>query len=69
MTRDGADVVERGTSSCNETGSASNTQALPWMACDAIEIEFAADDATYTALKELLQRAMIDCPSDLDIRE
>jgi hypothetical protein len=46
-----------------------NTRALPWMACDALEIEFAVDDATYATLKELLQRAMIGCSSDLDIRE
>lgn len=46
-----------------------NTRALPWMACDAIEIKFAVDDATFAALKELLQRAMAGCPSDLAIHD
>ncbi len=46
-----------------------NTRALSWMVCDAIEIDFAVEDATYATLKELLQRAMIGCPSDLEIRE
>jgi hypothetical protein len=46
-----------------------NTRELPWMACDAVEIEFAVDDATYARLKELLQRAMAGCPYDLDIRD
>jgi hypothetical protein len=45
-----------------------NTQALPWMACDAVEIAFTADDATYTQLRELLQRVMVGCPADLIIR-
>src|SRR5262245_34431596 len=39
-----------------------NTRALPWMACDAIEIEFAVDDATYASLKELLQRSSLHTP-------
>jgi hypothetical protein len=42
---------------------------LRWMACDAVEAEFAVDDATYARLKELLQRATVGCPSDLDIRD
>jgi hypothetical protein len=46
-----------------------NTRALPWMACDAVEIEFTVDDATYARLKELLLQVMVGCPSDLDIRE
>ena len=46
-----------------------NTQELPWMACDAVEIEFAVDDATYSRLRELLRRVMVGCPSDLDIRD
>jgi hypothetical protein len=46
-----------------------NTRDLRWMACDAVEIEFAVDDATYARLKELLQRAMVGCPSDLDIHD
>src|SRR5882724_7625969 len=28
-----------------------NTRELPWMACDAVEIEFAVDDATFARLK------------------
>ena len=39
------------------------------MACDAIEIEFSVDDATYAMLKELLQRAMVGCPFDLEMRD
>jgi hypothetical protein len=46
-----------------------NTRELSWMACDAIEIEFAVDDATYLRLKELLQQVMVGCSSDLDIRD
>ncbi len=46
-----------------------DTRTLPWMACEAIEIEFVVDDATYWKLKELLQRAMVGCPSDLDISD
>ena len=45
-----------------------NTRELPWMACDAVEVEFAVDDATYARLKELLQEVMVGCPSQLDIR-
>ena len=46
-----------------------NTRELSWMACDAVEIEFAVDDAAYAQLKELLQQVMAGCPSDLDIRD
>lgn len=46
-----------------------NTRQLPWMACDAVEIDFSADDATYARLKELLQQVMAGCSSDLDIRD
>ena len=46
-----------------------NTRELPWMACDAVEIGFAVDDATYARLKELLEEAMVTCPSDLDVRD
>jgi len=46
-----------------------NTRELPWMACDAVEIEFAVDETTYTRLKELLRQIMVDCPSDLAIRD
>jgi hypothetical protein len=44
-----------------------NTRELPWMACAAVEIEFAVDDAIYSRLKELLQQVMVGCLSDLDI--
>jgi hypothetical protein len=46
-----------------------NTRKLSWMACDAVEIEFIANDATYVQLMELLQKAMVECPADLEIRE
>jgi Mn-dependent DtxR family transcriptional regulator len=46
-----------------------NTRELPWMACDAVEIEFAVDDATHARLRELLQQVMVGCPSDLHIRD
>ena len=46
-----------------------NTHDLPWMACAAVEIKFAVDDATYARIKELLQQVMVGCPSDLDIRD
>ena len=46
-----------------------NTRDLPWMACDALDIEFAIDDGTYSLLKELLNRAFVDCPHDLAIRD
>lgn len=45
-----------------------DTRALPWMACGMIEIEFAADDATFAQLRELLQQVMVGCPTDLVIR-
>ena len=46
-----------------------NTRELPWMACDLLEIDFALDDLTYSHLKGLLQKIMVGCPSDLDIRD
>jgi hypothetical protein len=46
-----------------------NTRELPWMACDAVEIDLALDDATYTQLKDLLKHVMVGCPSDLDVRD
>jgi hypothetical protein len=46
-----------------------HTRELPWMACDEVEIEFAADDAAYSRLRDLLQQVMAGCPSDLDIRD
>ncbi|MDG3005155.1 hypothetical protein [Paludisphaera mucosa] len=46
-----------------------NTRELPWMECDAVEIEFTADDGTYARLKGLLEQVMLGCPSDLDIRD
>jgi hypothetical protein len=30
---------------------------------------FAVDEATYARLMELLQKVMVGCPSDLDIRD
>jgi hypothetical protein len=45
-----------------------NTRDLRWMACDAVEIDFAIDDATYTQLSKLLQQVMVDCLFDLEIR-
>jgi len=44
------------------------TRQLPWMACDAVEIEYDVDDATVAAMKEQLEKAMADCRSDLDDR-
>jgi hypothetical protein len=44
------------------------TGELPSMACDAIEINYTVDDATYAQLKGMLQKVMVDCPSDLDVR-
>ena len=46
-----------------------NTRELPWLACDAVEIDFAVDDGTYLRLKDLLQQLMVGCLSDLDIRD
>jgi hypothetical protein len=46
-----------------------NTRELPWMACDAVEIALALDEATYARLKELLQQIMVSCPADLHIRD
>lgn len=46
-----------------------HTQNLHWMACDAVEVAFAVDNATYARLKEILQRVMIGCLSDLDIQD
>src|SRR5262245_16578540 len=43
-----------------------DTSHLPWMECESIEIEFIADDQTYAQLTDLLRRAMVDCPRDLN---
>jgi hypothetical protein len=45
-----------------------NTQQLRWMECDAAEIAFTVDDATYAKLKEPLKRTMVAWASDFDIR-
>jgi hypothetical protein len=44
------------------------TNNLPYLACDAIEIEFAVGDATYDLLKSLLKKMMVDCQADLVIQ-
>lgn len=46
-----------------------NTRELPWMASDAVAIEFAVDDSTYARLKDLLRQVMADCPADLAIQD
>jgi hypothetical protein len=46
-----------------------NTRELPWMASDAVEIEFAVNDSKYARLKDLLRQVMVSCPADLAIRD
>src|SRR5215470_4532114 len=46
-----------------------NTRDLPWMACDAVEIDFVVDAATYARLQELLRQVMVGCPADLHIQD
>jgi hypothetical protein len=44
-----------------------DTSQLPWMGSAAIEIGLSLDDSQYRSPKELLQRVMTGCLSDLTI--
>ena len=46
-----------------------DTRHLPWMACDAIEIEYSVDDTKYELLRRILKQVMESCPVDLRIED
>lgn len=42
---------------------------MPWMECDAVEIEFSVDSGKYAELCSLTSRMMLGCSTDLELDE